>query len=61
MMGQEREKQATQQSSKRLVIWRRAWLIKLDVENVLAILDQQRNDNEMLLRALATGKYQPIQ
>ena len=25
------------------------------VEHVLAILDRQRNDNEMLLRALATG------
>ena len=36
-------------------------LIAIAVEHVLAILDRQRNDNEMLLRALATGSLGFIQ
>ena len=41
MMGQDRERQAGQQGM---------------VEQVLSILGRQRNDNEMLLRALANGE-----
>jgi len=41
MMGQERERMAGQQGL---------------VEQVMGVLDRQRSDNEMLLRALATGE-----
>jgi len=42
MMGQERERMAGQQGL---------------VEQVVGVLDRQRSDNEMLLRALATGEF----
>ena len=42
MMGQEQDRQAGQTGM---------------VEQVLGILDRQRSDNELLLRALATGKF----
>lgn len=40
MMGQDRERQASQQGM---------------VEQVMGIVERQRGDNEVLLRALATG------
>lgn len=40
MMGQERERQASQMGM---------------VDQVMGVLDRQRSDNEVLLRALATG------
>ena len=44
MMGQERERQASQMGM---------------VDQVMGVLDRQRNDNEVLLRALATGESLP--
>ena len=57
MMGQERERQASQQTSESRQPMSIHVLRRSAVEHVLSILDRQRNDNEMLLRALATGMH----
>lgn len=45
MMGQEHERHAGQQGM---------------VEQVMSVVERQRNDNEVLLRALATGQFDSI-
>lgn len=59
MMGDEKERHAWQGSGQSLSSYCHEDNAELHVvvDQVLAIAERQRQDNEMLLRALATGKY----